>query len=197
MFKFRKTVLAFAFVSWVPLSNAVQPEDILGEYWNDPLFGVASADIVQRVEVLHRLLFPNTIEINAGEVVRFVFENKTDEAHIFLFSQDPQSDLLDGDYMDFVHDEHHHATMPPDNTEGHKHAHNTESDDAKSIVGTLSDRPTMALTAFDKREMILSFDSPAKVFLKCILEGHEDQNHESIVWIKPSKGQNEKEHSYE
>ena len=67
-------------------TSALQPEDVLGEYWTDPLFGVASAENSQRVEVLYQLLFPEVIEVFSGQTTRFIFENNSDQVHVFLFS---------------------------------------------------------------------------------------------------------------
>lgn len=162
--------------------DALQPEDILGKYWLDPLFGVASAQHTVRVEVLYRLLFPETIDIDADSTTRFVFENKTEEVHVFLFSEEVDATLEDEEFQLFVEDEVRHATMDVSSSDGHVHS-NSNTDDAKSIVGSLSDRPTMTIQPGDKREIIIRFDTPTTVHLRCVLEGHEELEHESVINI--------------
>lgn len=159
---------------------ALKPEDILGEYWKDPLFGVASAESVHRVEVLYKLLFPEEIEVFTGQKTRFVFENRTDEVHVFLFSAEPDDALGDEEYKAFVEDEVRHARMEVSSADGHVHS-NANTDAAKSMVGTLADRPTMTIQPKDTREMIIRFDEPATLVLRCVMAGHEDHGHESRV----------------
>lgn len=165
----------------LPVSS-LEPEDILGEYWKDPLFGVASAQSVHRVEVLYKLLFPERLEVFTSQKTRFVFENNTDEVHVFLFSSEPSEALNDREYIDFVNDEVMHARMEVTSNEGHVHS-SGNTDDAKSMVGTLADRPTMTIQPHDTREMIIRFDEPATLVLRCVLEGHEDLGHESVIKV--------------
>lgn len=165
--------------------SALQPEDVLGEYWTDPLFGVASAEKSQRVEVLYQLLFPEVIEVFTGQTTRFVFENNSDQIHVFLFSAGPDDVQNDDDFKSFVSDELHHASQEIASNDGHVHS-SAESDDAKPLVGMLSDRPTMTLQPHDKREIILSFDEPATVILRCVLDGHEELGHQSIINVVDS-----------
>ena len=166
-----------SFPSW-----SLEPEDILGEYWKDPLFGVASAQSVHRVEVLYKLLFPKEMEVFTEQKTRFVFENNTDEVHVFLFSSEPSEALEDSDYAAFVRDEVMHAKMEVTTPEGHEHT-GSSTDDAKSMVGSLADRPTMTIQPHDTREMIIKFDEPLTLVLRCVLDGHEDLGHESIIKV--------------
>ena len=159
---------------------ALKPEDILGEYWKDPLFGVASAESVHRVEVLYKLLFPEQIEVFTEQKTRFVFENRTDDVHVFLFSAEPTEALSDDEYKAFVEDEVRHARMEVSSADGHVHS-NTNTDAAKSMVGRLEDRPTMTIQPKDTREMIIRFDEPTVLVLRCVIEGHEDLGHESRI----------------
>jgi len=173
----------FYFSLLLPTSAvALQPEDILGEYWNDPLFGVASAQKTVHVEALYRLLFPELITLESGATTRFVFENKTDQVHVFLFSESVDG-ALEEDFRLFVEDEVRHATMEVSSNDGHVHSH-SNTDDAKSIVGTLADKPTMTIQPGDTREIILRFDQPGRVHLRCVLEGHEDLEHESVIIVQ-------------
>ena len=182
-----KRVLAKCIVGLVFSSSlvyALEPEEILGEYWKDPLFGVASANQRVQVEVLYGMLFPQTINVPANQRVRFVFQNKSEDIHVFLFEQHGDNALSDDAFKAFVADEVHHASMALSSNDGHVHAHNgANADGTKSIVGRLSDRPTMTLQAHDEREMILMFDAPGMVSLRCILEGHEDLGHESVLKV--------------
>ncbi|KZY71078.1 hypothetical protein A3742_00900 [Oleiphilus sp. HI0071] len=161
---------------------ALKPEDILGEYWKDPLFGVASAESVHRVEVLYKLLFPEQIEVLTNQKTRFVFDNRTDEVHVFLFSAEPADAMKDAEFKAFVEDEVRHARMEVSSADGHVHS-NTNTDAAKSMVGTLADRPTMTIQPQDTREMIIRFDTPTKLVLRCVIEGHADHGHESYIQV--------------
>ena len=163
--------------------SALQPEDVLGEYWTDPLFGVASAESSQRVEVLYQLLFPKVIDVFSGQTTRFIFENNSDQVHVFLFSKQPDEALKDEAFRSFVADELFHATQEIASNDGHVHS-NTDSDDAKSMVGSLADRPTMTLKPFDKREIIIAFDEPSTILIRCVLDGHEELGHESVIKVR-------------
>lgn len=163
---------------------SLEPEDILGEYWKDPLFGVASAENVQKVEVLYKLLFPQEMEVFSGQRTRFVFENKTEEVHVFLFSDEPSYAMRDKQYQAFVKDEVMHATMPGDHSGGHDHSSGSGNSAAKSMVGSLEDKPTMTLQPNDTREIIIRFDKPTTLTLRCVLEDHADMGHESRILVK-------------
>ena len=163
---------------------SLEPEDILGEYWKDPLFGVASAENAQKVEVLYKLLFPQEMEVFSGQRTRFVFENKTEEVHVFLFSSEPSHALHDEQYQAFVKDEVMHATMPGNHSGGHDHSSAAGNSAAKSMVGNLEDKPTMTLQPNDTREMIIRFDAPTTLTLRCVLEDHADMGHESVIRVR-------------
>lgn len=162
---------------------SLEPEDILGEYWKDPLFGVASAENVQRVEVLYKLLFPQEMEVFTGQRTRFVFENKSEDVHVFLFSEEPVQALDDEQYQAFVKDEVMHATMESNHSGGHDHAGGGGNSAAKSMVGRLEDKPTMTIQPNDKREIIIGFDEPTILTLRCVLEDHADMGHESRIRV--------------
>lgn len=177
-----RVLLGLSLASYSVSGYGLEPEDILGEYWKDPLFGVASAESVHRVEVLYKLLFPEQIEAFTEQKTRFVFENRTDEVHVFLFSLEPSEAMGDEKYKAFVEDEVKHARMEVSSADGHVHS-NTNTDAAKSMVGTLADRPTMTIQANDTREMIIRFDEPATLVLRCVIEGHEDLGHQSTIKV--------------
>lgn len=163
---------------------SLEPEDILGEYWKDPLFGVASAENVQKVEVLYKLLFPQEMDVFTGQRTRFVFENKTEEVHVFLFSEEPSHALHDEQYQAFVKDEVMHATMPGNHAGGHDHSSAAGNSAAKSMVGSLADKPTMTIQPNDTREMIIRFDAPTTLTLRCVLEEHVEMGHESVIRVR-------------
>jgi len=167
-------------------SFALEPEEVLGEYWKDPLFGVAAAESTHRVEVLYQLLYPELIKTISGQKMRFIFENKSDEVHVFLFSSSPDELQEDQTFQAFVADEVHHATMKSHSGEGHNHTESSSAKDTKSIVSVLEDRPTMTIEPWDTREIILRFDQAGVVYLRCILDGHEDHNHNSVIEVTPA-----------
>ncbi len=177
-----RLLLGLCLASYCLSGHALKPEDILGEYWKDPLFGIASAESAHRVEVLYKLLYPEQMEVFTEKKTRFVFDNRTDQVHVFLFSAEPTEALSDEEYKAFVADEVRHARMEVSSADGHVHS-NTNTDAAKSMVGTLADRPTMTLQPQDTREMIIRFDEPATLVLRCVIEGHEDLGHESRIEV--------------
>ena len=54
-------------------------EEILGEYWKDPLFGEAAANTTISLELLPGMIWPNKVTVPLSKNVRFVFINKSEE----------------------------------------------------------------------------------------------------------------------
>lgn len=167
-------------------ARALQPEDILGEYWKDPLFGVAAAEQNIQFEVLHKLLFAPKNEVHAGKKTRVVFENKTAEVHVFVFTRDGDNPTKDDSLARFVDDELHHANMAAKPSVGHHDHASTSTDGAKAIVRTMDERPTLTVAPEEFKEIIIRFEDPGTIKVLCMVDGHEDLEHENVLVVKES-----------
>ena len=84
-------------------------EQVLGEYWKDPLFGEAAADVSIPIELLSSKIWPETINVAADKNIRFVFHNKSDQFHLVAFSADVNGLLNDQAFQNFIKDEVSHS----------------------------------------------------------------------------------------
>jgi uncharacterized cupredoxin-like copper-binding protein len=167
-------------------ARALQPEDILGEYWKDPLFGVAAAEQNIQFEVLHKLLFSPNNKVHAGKKTRIVFENKTSEVHVFVFTHDGVDIADQASLSRFVDDELHHANMAGKPSVGHHDHASSASDGAKAIVRTMAENPTVTISPEEFKEIIIRFENPGTVKVLCMVAGHEELEHESLLVVKES-----------
>lgn len=156
-----------------PCSAGVTAEQVLGEYWKDPLFGAAAAEISINVDILPDHLWPKTITVPANKTIRFVFVNKSKEPRLIAFSDDVNTLLADSEFTQFVKDEMLHSEKKVVAGEGHSHSHGSSSaDDAKSIVKTLAQRPTVFVVPDDLKEILVRFDEPASIKMFCAIDAH-------------------------
>lgn len=161
-------------------SVAITPEQVLGEYWKDPLFGEASSDKSVSIEILQGTLWPKTIIAQKDQTLRILFINKTEELHFIAISEDIESLVKDEEFKLFVKEEIYHAELNPITNGQHTHA-STELDDAKSIVVTLDDRPTVLIPRHDKKEILIRLNKAVAINLQCILDGHDSEKGEMKI----------------
>ena len=152
----------------------ITAEQVLGEYWKDPLFGEAAAELSISIEILSHRLWPELIKVSAGKNIRFVFLNKSDEPHLIAFSADMNSLLGDQKFQRFVKDELSHAEKKVITGENHSHA-DSSANDAATIVKTLIQRPTVFVLPQDKKEILIHFDEAGSIAVFCVLDGHYEQ----------------------
>lgn len=165
-----------------PNSGALEPEDVLGEYWKDPLFGEALPEQEYRIDVLYKQLWPAQLSVIQGQKVRFEFFNKTDEAHVFAFTHDITQLKQSDSFQAFIKDEIMHANTVSSTVDGHHHS-DTSAEDAKSMVRTMDQTPTVTLKPQDRREIIIKFTKLTPVFLHCVVPCLEAQDHNSFISI--------------
>jgi len=164
-------------------AQALKPEDVLGEYWNDPLFGAAAAQFTVDVEILHRKLWPEEIAVPQFKNVRFVVTNKSEELHLLAFSSHPGKLMADEKFMSFVKDDVHHALMKPVVDGNHTHA-GGDVDNPQPLVKKMSQNPTVIVRPNEFKEVLISFDEPGSLELFCVLEDHADQGYRSLIVIE-------------
>jgi uncharacterized cupredoxin-like copper-binding protein len=181
----RGALLVFCVLLALP-ARSLQPEDILGEYWKDPLFGVAAAQQTIQFEVLYKLLFSPNNNAHTAKKTRVVFENKTDEVHVFVLTKDMNALSEDEGFKSFVKDELHHASMATQATSGHHDHSSGSADGAKSIVRTLDENPTVTVAPDDFKEIIIRFNDPGEVRVLCVVEGHEELEHTNVISVNES-----------
>jgi len=165
-------------------AHALKPEDVLGEYWKDPLFGAAAAKETVQVEILHKLLWPKEISVTRGHNIRFVVTNKTPMLHVLAFSEDPETLLVDDDFQVYLQEDLFHASMEPITHGQHTHA-GTAVDDPKPIVLTMDRNPSVLVRPEEFKEVIIQFESQTSVTLFCVVSGHEDERHQSVIKVLP------------
>lgn len=167
----------------VRFSYALEPESVLGEYWKDPLFGEAAAQTEVNVELLYKLLWPQRVLLNTGQKVRFNVENKTELLHVLALVEEHHAEHATSDFKKFVEEEVIHAEMKDHSAVGH-HEHSVASGDAAlSLVRTLDQKPTVTVRPDETKELIVRFDQPGVVYLRCVVEGHESLDHNSVIEV--------------
>jgi uncharacterized cupredoxin-like copper-binding protein len=183
---FRHYMLPLFFLLLVLAANAqaLKPEDVLGEYWKDPLFGAAAAKETVQVEILHKLLWPIKTSVTQGENIRFVVTNKSPSLHVLAFSTEPEALVADDDFQQYLKEDLYHAAMEPVVDGQHTHA-GTAVDNPKPIVLTMERNPSVLVRPDEFKEVIIQFDAPKDVILFCTIAGHEDEGHRSIIQVLP------------
>lgn len=181
---FRHYMLPLFFLLLVLAANAqaLKPEDVLGEYWKDPLFGAAAAKETVQVEILHKLLWPIKTSVTQGENIRFVVTNKSPSLHVLAFSTEPEALVADDGFQQYLKEDLYHAAMEPIVDGQHTHA-GTAVDNPKPIVLTMERNPSVLVRPDEFKEVIIQFDAPKDVILFCTIAGHEDEGHRSIIHV--------------
>lgn len=158
-------------------------EDVLGEYWKDPLFGEAAESYTVSVEVLNGKIWPEKISVSIDETIRFVFENKSDKTHLFAFSNDIESLLKVPAFNTFIKDELFHSKQEA-KSDPRSHTHSSSSvDDAQAIVKTLGQRPTILIKPNDTKEILVRFNLSELVELRCVIDDHKLESLKGIIKV--------------
>jgi hypothetical protein len=144
----------------------VTAEEILGEYWKDPLFGEAASDTTISIELLPGMVWPNKVDVPLSKNVRFVFTNKSAESHLVAFSVDIKKQLKEQVIA------------------GPRHSHSgSATGDAEALVKTLDQWPTVFVKPDDKKEILIRFDILTQIPFICVLKAHEDKAYKGVIDI--------------
>ena len=165
------------------ISIALEPEQVLGEYWKDPLFGEAAAGLTVQVEILNNKLWPETISVPTGVNIRFVVTNKTEEIHLLAMTNDVDTLVSEASFKQFLRDEVYHTKLKPVVDGQHQHA-STNVDDARSMVKTLGERPTVIVRPGEFKEVLVRFSDANKLLLFCALDDHLEEGYASTLMIQ-------------
>lgn len=164
-------------------SFALEPEQVLGEYWKDPLFGEAAAEQTIEIEVLNQRLWPEQVRVPVGKKLRFVATNKSDELHLLAFAAEPAKLMQDSGFQTFLNDEVYHARLTPVVNGQHQHA-STNVDDAKSMLKTLSERPTIIVRPNEFKEVLIRFQEAQTLIIFCALDEHRHEGYLSTLHVE-------------
>ncbi|MFT5716658.1 MAG: hypothetical protein ACJAWS_001412 [Oleiphilaceae bacterium] len=157
-------------------------EEILGEYWKDPLFGEAASEATIFIELLPGMIWPNNVNVPLSKNVRFVFTNKSTESHLVAFSVDIKKQLKDERFQAFIKDELYHSQQQVIGGTGHSHSGSAVGD-AQALVKTLDQWPTVFVKPDEKKEILIRFDELTQVPFICVLDTHEDNEYRGIIDI--------------
>lgn len=157
-------------------------EEVLGEYWKDPLFGEAASDATISIELLSGMIWPNKVTVPLSKNVRFVFINKSEESHLIAFSADIKKQLEDERFQRFIKDELYHSQQQVIGGTGHSHSGSAVGD-AEALVKTLDQWPTVFVKPDEKKEILIRFDTLIPLPFICVLETHEEKDYKGIIDI--------------
>lgn len=162
---------------------ALTAEQVLGEYWNDPLFGQAAAEHTVELEVLHRRIWPMEVTVPSEKNIRFIVKNKTEEMHLLAFTKQPERLIADEHFKMFVNDELHHARQ---SSAAHHHDHHSDgaADKTQDIVKTLDQNPTVLVRNNEEKEILISFSDVGELYVFCVLDEHQKKGYVSKVLIE-------------
>lgn len=164
-------LLAFGGRSW-----ALTAEQVLGEYWKDPLFGAAASSQEVKLELLYKKIWPEHVTVQQGATVRIVALNRGEDIHILLFSDtlDPRSD--DKAFQAFLNDERHHAANTV-STSHHQHSGGRAVDETVDIVKEVGQQPTLLIKPGEQKEMLLRFEDNGTYYGFCVVDEHWHQGY--------------------
>jgi len=189
LFSVRSTryVISLLCLMCASVAQALTPEQVLGEYWKDPIFGQAAASFNTRIEILNGRIWPREFQAPQGQNARFVFINKTDQPHLLAFTRNESALLKDSSFKQFADDELYHAEQKMNQPRGGGHHHHAGSstDDAQDIVKTMSQRPTVFVSPGEEKEILIRFEAGEKVSIICVLDGHHEMGHRSLLQPVP------------
>ncbi len=166
--------------------KALSPEDVLGNYWEDPLFGKAASDRSVHLEILHKRIWPQSLEVRSENTVRFVIENKSDELHIIAFTDDVETLIADERFIAFTRDEIFHANKKHGPSNSHSHT-GANADGGVDIVKTIDQRPTVTVAAHDRKEILIRFDEEEDIIAFCAIDAHHEEGYQTFIRVNPSK----------
>jgi len=155
-------------------------EEILGEYWKDPLFGEAASEATISIELFQDMIWPNKVIVPLSKNVRFVFTNKSQESHLVAFSTDIQKQLVDERFQKFIKDELYHSQQQVIGGTGHSHSGSAVGD-AEALVKTLDQWPTVFVKPDDKKEILIRFDELMQIPFICVLDTHEEKEYKGVI----------------
>jgi|GEM_PF-1514265 len=183
-FKILIIPITFLFTSMFSLSGfaGFTAEEILGEYWKDPLFGEAASEATVSIELLPGMIWPNNVTVPLAKNVRFVFINKSEESHLIAFSEDIKKQLADDRFQKFIKDELYHSQQQVIGGTGHSHSGQAVGD-AEALVKKLDQWPTVFVKPDEIKEILIRFDIPMQLPFICVLETHEEKEYKGIIDI--------------
>lgn len=168
-------LISLLFLTAWQVNAGLTAEDVLGEYWTDPLFGEAAESVTVNVEILSGRMWPETIKVPQAETVRFVFFNKTNASHLFVFTKDIDALLAQENFQKFIEDEIFHSKQEA-RADPRSHSHSSSSvDDAAAIVKKIDQRPTVFVKPNDIKEILVRFDLPEIIELRCVIDEHKEK----------------------
>lgn len=180
----------FLYLRWIALllgmglsmsAHALTAEQVLGEYWKDPIFGQAAASFDTRLEVLNGRIWPSEFQAPKGQNARFVFINKTDQPHLLAFTRDEDALLKDVEFKKFAMDELFHAEQMQNQPRGGHHHSGSSADDAQDIVKTMSQRPSVFVSPGEEKEILIRLEHDERVSIICVLDEHYDMGYRSVL----------------
>lgn len=179
-----KSLLIILFLQYSLFSHAgITAEDVLGEYWKDPLFGEAAESQTIHIEILQGRIWPEQISVPIDQTVRFVLINKSEETHLFAFTNNLAVLRAEPEFKRFIDDELYHAETAA-KAPIHAHSHSgTSVDDAQAIVKLLEQRPTVLVKPEDKKEILIRFTKSELIELHCVIPAHYEKNLKGIIKV--------------
>ena len=180
-----KKLFSFIFLLFLAfrVNAGLTAEDVLGEYWKDPLFGEAAESLTIYVEILSGRIWPEKIQVPQGKTVRFVFLNKTKESHLFAFTNDIDTLLAEESFQNFIQDEIFHSKQEA-RSDPRSHSHTSGSvDEAEAIVKRLDQRPTVFVKPNDIKEILVRFKAQELVELRCVINAHKESILKGVVEV--------------
>lgn len=168
----------------VSIEAKLKPEDVLGEYWKDPLFGQAAGNVIVKLELLYKLIWPKNLDVRAGQKARFVFDNKGEETHIMAFSKNPDEFVVDPRVVKDLEDVLFHLKQKKQFSNNHQHS-DTDVENVQEFVKILDDIPLIVVEAGGKKEIVMKFEEPNEIKVFCVLDDHRNQGYRSRIVVKP------------
>ncbi|MFT6907848.1 MAG: putative cupredoxin-like copper-binding protein [Oleiphilaceae bacterium] len=180
-------IKAFSFILLVLISSIVNAgltaEDVLGEYWKDPLFGEAAESLTIQVEILSGRIWPGKIKVPQNQTIRFVFLNKSKESHLFAFTNNIDALMAKESFQKFIKDEIFHSKQASQ-ADPRSHSHTSNSvDEAEAIVKRLDQRPTVFVKPNDVKEILVRFKVSGMVELRCVIDEHKENILKGVVEV--------------
>lgn len=164
------------------VSAGITAEDILGEYWKDPLFGEAAESQTVNVEILTGRIWPEKIQVKRDQNIRFVFLNKSTENHMFVFSNSFESLLAKESFQLFIKDEIHHAKQVQVDPRSHSHS-SSSIDEAEAIVKRLDQNPSVFVKPDEFKEILIRFSELGIIEFRCVISDHKEMYLKGIVEV--------------
>lgn len=180
---FKLYLFSLLFLSVLTANAKLTAEDVLGEYWKDPLFGEAAESLTIEIDILNGRIWPQLIKVPQSETIRFIFLNKSSSSHLFVFTNDIAFLMAQESFKTFIADEIFHSKQDP-KADPRSHSHSSTSvDEAEAIVKRLDQRPTVFIKPNDIKEILVHFSKPEIVELRCVIDIHKDKILKGIIEV--------------